>query len=153
MKLEQCTKWELMKLIGSLPNQEEVKRKLSEVERAREYVKSYLKNLKNHKLDAGIYDVRDFKRLGFNLATTANAMKRLNEEYENLINGIMDAIEDVPAADVKKVVHAKWECDGKNLVCTACGTLVLTSCYDYVQYRSVYCPHCGAKMDGDTYER
>ena len=58
---------------------------------------------------------------------------------------------DIPSADVKEVKYGHWKYDdGMDLVCTACGSLALTSCYDYVQYRSAYCPSCGAKMDGDT---
>ncbi len=76
-------------------------------------------------------------------------MKGLNEDYKNIINGIMDAIEDIPSAYVKEVVHAKWEYDdGMDLVCSACGGLAMTLCYETVQYRSAYCPSCGAKMDG-----
>ncbi|GFI56086.1 hypothetical protein IMSAG013_01139 [Clostridiales bacterium] len=57
-------------------------------------------------------------------------------------------INDEPAADVKEVVHGKWMRNGMDLVCTACGSLALTYCYDYIHYRSLYCPSCGAKMDG-----
>lgn len=77
-----------------------------------------------------------------------DAAEKISEKYGIPIYELVDVFQDIPSADVKKVVHAKWECDGKNLICTSCGTLVLTSCYDYVQYRSVYCPHCGANMDG-----
>ncbi len=61
MKLEQCTKWKLMKLIGSLPDQETVKRRLDEIERDRERAKLYVQRTRNYKPVATIYDARDFK--------------------------------------------------------------------------------------------
>ena len=149
MKLEQCTKWELMKLIGSLQDQEEVKRKLNETEHAREYVKRYLKNLKNHKLDAAIYDAQDFK--GEQAMPKYIENVEAAEKISEMIHELVDIFAEIPAADVKKVVHAKWEYDdGMDLVCTACGSLAYRACFEPVQSRSAYCPSCGAKMDGDT---
>ena len=58
MKLEQCTKWELLKLVRSLPDQEEVKKKLSEAECDWEL---YVQRTQNCKPIATIYDARDFK--------------------------------------------------------------------------------------------
>ena len=55
-------------------------------------------------------------------------------------------IEDMPAADVAPVQHAKWEVvvgsNGKEyMVCTGCRKQQdLTGVFSY-------CPHCGAKMD------
>ena len=61
MKLEQCTKWELQRLVRSLSDQEEVKKKLNEVERDREQVKLHIQRTRNYKPIATIYDARDFK--------------------------------------------------------------------------------------------
>ena len=61
MKLEQCTEWELQKLVRSLSDQEEVNRKLNEVEHDRERVKLYIQRIRNYKPVATIYDAQDFK--------------------------------------------------------------------------------------------
>lgn len=57
-------------------------------------------------------------------------------------------LEDVPAEDVAPVRHAKWEgCKG-DITCSACGEYALYDSEDIeMQYRTLYCPFCGAKMD------
>lgn len=60
---------------------------------------------------------------------------------------IIDALENIPSADVAPVRHAKWEVvvgsDGKEyMVCTRCRKQQdLTGVFSY-------CPNCGANMDG-----
>ena len=54
-------------------------------------------------------------------------------------------VDHAPAEDVTPVVHGYWE-KGKKPnwqmpMCSACKAQATT--------RSSYCPHCGAKMDGD----
>lgn len=54
--------------------------------------------------------------------------------------------------DVEIVRHGRWELKRHKLfgnsydyVCSACGC-------DYALAEYNYCPHCGAKMDGDSHE-
>lgn len=56
--------------------------------------------------------------------------------------------DEVPAADVKPVVHGEWK-ESKKItlfpndiiwVCSVCG--------EYYAKHSSYCPNCGAKMGG-----
>ena len=60
----------------------------------------------------------------------------------------IDAINDIPTADVAPVVHGKWikrgyVCGESEYECSACHeTEWRTSCS-----RFRYCPFCGAKMD------
>ena len=61
-------------------------------------------------------------------------------------------IREHPAADVVEVVHARWEinCDGYYPYCTNCA-------YEPPRVpgkdmRTLYCPNCGAKMDGGKTE-
>ena len=55
-------------------------------------------------------------------------------------------IKDVPAADVKKVIHGKWLDDYGYDKCSVCGF----KCNDpYYLGEANYCPECGARMDLD----
>ena len=67
----------------------------------------------------------------------------------------VEDIQNIPAADVAPVRHGHWvseyDCGYITPHCSECGETALTkeeTSYDYVY--SSYCPHCGAKMDGDT---
>lgn len=52
-------------------------------------------------------------------------------------------IKDIPAADVAPVLHGRWKRYGKNLgECSEGG--------EVVAIRNNFCPHCGAKMDGNV---
>ena len=58
---------------------------------------------------------------------------------------IIDALENVPAADVAPVVHGRWRFCGADrwndcYECSQCGRAAMEN--------SDYCPNCGAKMDG-----
>lgn len=57
-------------------------------------------------------------------------------------------LENTSTADVAPVRHAKWEgCKG-DITCSACGEYALYDSEDIeMQYRTLYCPFCGAKMD------
>ena len=61
---------------------------------------------------------------------------------------IIDALENIPAADVAPVVHGRWGTGRFNLEtgnyeeqCTLCRNFSK-------EYGKPYCPNCGAKMDG-----
>ena len=76
--------------------------------------------------------------------------------YEHLddlhMAGAMNAIDEMPAADVISVKHGHWiaeyDCGYITPHCSECGETALTkeeTSYDYVY--SSYCPRCGAKLD------
>lgn len=57
-------------------------------------------------------------------------------------------IEVLPAADVAPVVHGWWNADETCSVCGEKSTEGLDAVkWDY--WLPDYCPHCGAKMDGE----
>lgn len=64
---------------------------------------------------------------------------------------IIDALENIPSADVVPVVHGRWKYIPQTLHtlsqlrCSFCGWWSLDPSIDGAYN---YCPHCGAKMDG-----
>ena len=64
--------------------------------------------------------------------------------YEKIPLDLARAIENVPAADVAPVIHAKWKAYCyQNYICSNCENIIPDS--DTKEYK--YCPQCGAKMD------
>lgn len=77
-------------------------------------------------------------------------MKMAEKEYLNREDAI-DAVwyvsktgivKEFSPADVAPVVHGYWI----NNKCT--DTIICSECKKYFQYKTFYCPNCGAKMDG-----
>lgn len=72
-----------------------------------------------------------------------------NREKYDAWDEIIDALENVPAANVAPVRHAEWVVcgDGDNVpwMCSHCGK---TTAHKYKVIYGKYCPNCGAKMDG-----
>lgn len=58
------------------------------------------------------------------------------------LSAAIDILQGIPAADVAEVVHARWgaDADGDYYRCNACA--------EWQDRKTVYCPECGAKMDG-----
>lgn len=82
------------------------------------------------------------------------------ENYERIIRSdaigtVADlCIRSAPAADVQEVRHSEWiKDDSDGCYCSACEWCADYD-YDYVTNNGlgnddfIYCPHCGAKMDG-----
>ena len=73
--------------------------------------------------------------------------------YEHLddvhIAGAMNAIDEMPAADVAPVRHGRWieQCEESLYSCSACGTEWITIVGTPKENDMDFCPHCGAKMD------
>jgi len=94
------------------------------------------------------------------------AIKTAVENYKcnNHIDAVnlVEAMENIPSADVVEVVHAYWR-EGAflkvgglvkcypSVICSDCGITF----YDIINnhnYMYRYCPNCGAKMDGGKAE-
>jgi len=60
--------------------------------------------------------------------------------------GAMQAIDELPSADVVQVVHSRWEYKCGEIQCPECGNRIhridFSGCLNF-------CPNCGAKMDGE----
>lgn len=66
------------------------------------------------------------------------------EGIRTALKPLLDAIVDIPATDVKEVIHAEWEYFGgitPQWRCSHCH-----STYG-MEHKTNYCPKCGAKMD------
>lgn len=62
----------------------------------------------------------------------------------------LDAVKAIPAADVVEVKKGEWipVTNGRGgCECSQCHAYA-PSCQSGVEYKSAYCPSCGAKMDG-----
>lgn len=89
-----------------------------------------------------------------------NAKDALQEKvFHNLTDefyGAMQAIDELPSADVAPVVHAHWVHDFIDANCNCgveihCGW-VCSNCnwYAKMESKTNYCPDCGAKMDEEV---
>ena len=61
---------------------------------------------------------------------------------------VVQILEDIPAADVVPVIHGRWipyRCDMYE--CSVCQRIHTS--FDSGECDADYCPHCGAKMDGE----
>jgi hypothetical protein len=65
-------------------------------------------------------------------------------DYESGVK-VLDMIKQEPAADVVEVVHGEWIDRDEKTWCSKCDA-------SNKQYKPPYCPHCGAKMDGERKE-
>ena len=74
------------------------------------------------------------------------AIEFLPVAYDSAIN----ALRNVPAADVAPVVQGRWgHLGGDEWCCSACGFVITTEgSWDKPAKR--YCEDCGARMDGDS---
>lgn len=59
-------------------------------------------------------------------------------------NDALDAATtQAPTIDAVEVVHVRWDNNG---YCTNCGNRCIGN--EYEEWRTKYCPYCGAKMKG-----
>ena len=86
-----------------------------------------------------------------------DALTKLFHDGEWVCNvrGVYDAIEAIPKADVKPIRHGQWKWNKNDYgyCCSACGNFWdhdgSYAVFDHDA--AVYCPNCGARMDGDSH--
>jgi len=80
------------------------------------------------------------------------------KDYKVSMDIIRLNIDDIPTADVEEVRHGKWVKDKSKMrgdgeiydyCCSRCCGLAGKNDYNNYSILSAYCPHCGAKMDGE----
>ena len=64
-------------------------------------------------------------------------------------DAVLRRLKEIPSADVVPVVHGRWDdsLDGITPFCTVCGCT-----HRCLIRRPLYCPNCGARMDGEKNE-
>jgi len=84
--------------------------------------------------------------------------KNANPHFINGCETYREWLEQIPAADVAPVRHGKWERKERGLFCSECGLpsgfiskISVEEDGLHVNFMTIpFCPHCGARMDGDT---
>lgn len=77
------------------------------------------------------------------------AIKAFNLNFGSVQDAVdaRQILESLPAVDAQPVVHGRW-LDKNEFTCSECGYEWMTS----AEYPGAkYCPNCGAKMDGGSY--
>lgn len=74
------------------------------------------------------------------------------EAWDNGAEYIIDIVKNaVPHNGSVPVVHARWDCDCDDYVCSACKAMFSSELGYVARYEIFvmpnYCPRCGAKMD------
>jgi hypothetical protein len=84
-------------------------------------------------------------------ALKEQCFKFANDVSRSAMAFVQGQINAAPTADVVEVRHGKWQVylDGNLLMCSSCKTTFFD---ESGNGGTNYCPHCGAKMDGERRE-
>ena len=69
---------------------------------------------------------------------------------ERLKKFCVDTVNNVSAADVAQVVHGRWVYHNFDTICSECRKSAIFDEWEQ-QAETEFCPHCGAKMDGEEH--
>lgn len=80
-------------------------------------------------------------------------MASIHEDFKQNIadlTSLKEVLDDTPPADVEEVVHSDWHTATVRMTCIdiTCRNCHRTEKISITNYFE-YCPHCGAKMDGE----
>lgn len=74
-------------------------------------------------------------------------MDRADEIRLNILRKLENEFNKLPTANVQEVKHGYWQHEYKSG--TSAGNGMVSSCCDMWNERpTLFCPHCGTKMDG-----
>ena len=73
----------------------------------------------------------------------ADELKKRAEHCIETTDAFIELIDSAPTVDAEPIRHGKWVNYG---CCSFCGKPDPYYCF-ITEYKSYYCPHCGAKMD------
>lgn len=57
-----------------------------------------------------------------------------------------EKLEDIPAVDVRPVVHGEWMCEEPNGANNFKGCYWCDKCHQPISHKKNFCPNCGADM-------
>lgn len=83
--------------------------------------------------------------------------KTVEGEHKEVIQAIRDIVEVIsPTVDAIEVVHGEWQFGNRNgqygYYCSKCHTGFTGENAHWIAREHLYCPRCGAKMDGKVSE-
>lgn len=67
-----------------------------------------------------------------------------------VIEAVRVTLAGIPAADVAPVVHGRWVYHNFDTICSECRKSAIFDEWEQ-QAETEFCPHCGAKMDGEEH--
>ena len=79
-----------------------------------------------------------------------------NEDFDRGVAFVLEKLDALPTADVAEVKHGYWYKHNKKIHgdtcyhCSVCEEMALSDCM--IWELTDFCPHCGAKMDGERAE-
>ena len=75
-----------------------------------------------------------------------------SDETEQVLNHIIEQVRALPAADVAPVIHGKWHDVYMTSPSSFAATCSICGISNDIPHpiSAHYCPHCGAKMDGES---
>ena len=71
------------------------------------------------------------------------------------ILSMVEALDQLPAAEVQEIRHAYWKrqpSKDPEAVCSVCGRVAVYQIVDGKWAFENFCPHCGAEMKGKQYD-
>lgn len=69
----------------------------------------------------------------------------IDTECQEFVQRLVDEkLDTIPSADVRPVVHGKWEYEEYGCYCSICHEYALED--EYGPHKTSYCPECGADM-------
>lgn len=91
----------------------------------------------------------DAEKLKCSIDSETDSIFDWDMTIEELYYNLCKLIDDEPTADVQEVKHGYWQ--NKYRSGTTIKEGVVSSCCDMWNNRkSLFCPNCGARMDGDS---